>query len=156
MTTSESRRPGLHRGGAAVPARRQQEDADAQCNFGVVYQDGDGCRTTSLSPGHLANLGYCLKRYSSSAHRNAAAGFDSHADDGALAYSLLLDGRRWRWAFLAAYVAAYHHRSITVVSPQHHSGAVLSVPARQNLFKYKNNSAVKISLSTKNIAVMQS
>ena len=52
-------------------------------------------------------------------------------------------------------VAAYHHRSITVVSQWYSSGAVPSAPARQNLFKYKNNSAVKISLSIKNIAVMQ-
>ena len=43
-------------------------------------------------------------------------------------------------------VAAYHHSGVTVVSQWHHSGAVLSAPARQNFSKYKNNSAVKISL----------
>ena len=68
-------------------------------------------------------------------------------------YSLLKESGGNLDGFL---VAAYHHSGITVVSPQHHSGAVLSVPARQNLFKYKNNSAVKISLSTKNIDVMPS
>ena len=48
------------------------------------------------------------------------------------------------------------HSGITVVSQWYSSGAALSAPARQNFFKYKNNSAVKISLSTKNVAVMQS
>ena len=39
-------------------------------------------------------------------------------------------------------------RTTTAASQWCSSGAVLSTPARQNLFKYKFNSAVKISLST--------
>ena len=50
-------------------------------------------------------------------------------------------------------VAAYHHSGVTVALQWCSSGAVLSAPARQNFFTYKNNTAVEISLSTKNISV---
>ena len=49
-------------------------------------------------------------------------------------------------------VAVYHHSGVTVVLQWYSSGAVPSAATRQNLLKYKNNSAVKISPSTKNIA----